>query len=388
MATVLGACSTTSAAGDTRAPTAATSVAPAAPTTTTTPASPTTTTSTISPRATTTTTATTTSTTIAAESGPATSAASSGHRLDPATPFLNAAFDALVGGNDAVSVTVLRGGEPVFRRASGSTNGGDPVTSDTPLVLASVSKLVTALSIARLVESGDLALDDDVPWDELGIAHDPAWDDVTVQELLLHSSGMPVARESWLNEPGSCAIPLANALAAPPRGHRGRWTYSNGNYCALGLLVEHVTGRPIDDAVYELVFEPARITGPHLTTDGPQLDDGPYREGLARFDRLGGAGNWVASTDDIATMLTTVTTADRDALMWPGVIVDQYGWGHTGTVDGAKACAWVLDGGYTIVVAVVAGNRPATGGKVCDAVVPALAADLGIWADDPVRSPA
>src|SRR5690606_18534498 len=135
-------------------------------------------------------------------------------------------------------------------------------------------------------------------------------------------------------------------------------------------------------------FGPLGITGPHLTSDGAGPADGPYALDLARLDRLGGAGTWMASTDDVAAMLAAVTPADRAALAWPGVIVDQYGWGHTGTVDGAKACAWVMEEGRTVVVAVVAGNRPSTGGKLCDLVVPALAADLGVWADEPVRSPA
>jgi hypothetical protein len=59
------------------------------------------------------------------------------------------------------------------------------------------------------------------------------------------------------------------------------------------------------------------------------------------------------------------------------VMVDQYGWGHTGTVDGAKACAWRLEGGRTEIVAVVAGNRPSSGGRLCDQLLPALSTDLG-----------
>jgi hypothetical protein len=86
-------------------------------------------------------------------------------------------------------------------------------------------------------------------------------------------------------------------------------------------------------------------------------------------------------------MLDAVTADDLEVLRWPGIIVDQYGWGHTGTLDGAKACAWVLEDGRTTVAAVVSGPRPATGGKVCDAVLPALALDLGIWSGDPLRNP-
>jgi hypothetical protein len=136
------------------------------------------------------------------------------------------------------------------------------------------------------------------------------------------------------------------------------------------------------------VLTPAGITGPHLTIDGSGPDDAPYAKGVARFDRLGGAGQWMMSTDDIAALLAAVTAADREVLAYPAVITDQYGWGHTGSVDGAASCAWILGDGSTIVAATVAGPRPSSGGGVCDVVVPAAAADAGLpYRGEPVRLP-
>ncbi|MCU1396047.1 MAG: peptidase family protein [Ilumatobacteraceae bacterium] len=275
----------------------------------------------------------------------------------------------------------------IYGRASGTTNGGGPMTSDSPLVLASVSKLITALTVARLAEEHKIDVLGPVPWNQMYVPHIAAWDDVTVRELLDHTSGMPIARATWLNTPGACAIPLADALSRPPTADRGKWTYSNGNYCALGLLVQTASGMNRDRAADELIFDPLHVKGPHLTTDGLLPTDGPYAEGVARLERLGGAGTWMASTDDLAAMLDAVTPADRDTLRSPGIITDQYGWGHTGTVDGAKACAWVMEGGRTVITAIVAGDKPGTGGALCDALIPALASDLGIWAGKPIRTP-
>jgi D-alanyl-D-alanine carboxypeptidase len=198
---------------------------------------------------------------------------------------------------------------------------------------------------------------------------------------------MPEVRKSWLDDPGPCIIPLQQAMAAPPTTTRDRWKYSNGNYCALGLLIEAVTGTARDAAADALVFDPIGVTGPHLTTALPAPTDGPYLQGVGRLERLGGAGTWMASTDDIAAMLDSVTPDDLATLRFPGIITDQYGWGHTGTVDGAKSCAWVMEGGRTVVVATVSGNKPGTGGGICDLVVPSIAADLGFWAGKPVRLP-
>ncbi|MEO5901590.1 MAG: serine hydrolase domain-containing protein [Ilumatobacteraceae bacterium] len=304
-----------------------------------------------------------------------------------ALPGLDAAFTALTRGNTAGAVTVVRDGALVDHLAFGSTLGGAPLTPSTPLVLASVSKLLTADTIAKLVEADRVALDEPVPWTAMELSHDPAWNTVTIRELLSHTSGMPIARASWLNEPGSCSIPLQEALASPPRPARGTWVYSNGNYCALGILISLVTGMPLDGATRQLVLDPLRLGQAHLTTDAPLPSDGPYPQGTGRLDRLGGAGTWMASSDSVATMVAAITPADRLTLAPPGIFTDQYGWGHTGTVDGAKSCAWQLEGGRTTIAAIIIGNRPSSGGRVCDLVLPALAGDLGLPAPKPVRFP-
>jgi D-alanyl-D-alanine carboxypeptidase len=289
--------------------------------------------------------------------------------------------------NAAVSISVWRRGVADFQFAGGLRTDGRAVDGDTPFVIASVSKLVTAMTIARLVEDGRIGLSNPVPWTQMGLGHDPAWDAVTVRQLLAHTSGMPVARTTWLDDPGSCRIPLADAMSRPPTVDQGTWVYSNGNYCALGLLVQYITGLTLDQAAYVLVFQPAGIDGPFLSTNGYQVPSVPYAKGLERLERLGGAGTWLASTDDIAAMLDAVTDDDRVTLEWPGIIVDQYGWGHTGSLDGAEACAWVLQDGATVVTAFISGSKPNSGGEVCDVVVPALATDLGIWAGEPARNP-
>lgn len=300
---------------------------------------------------------------------------------------LYAAGVALQADNLAVSISVWRDGAADFSFTGGVRDDGRPVGPDTPFVIASVSKLVTALSIARLVQDGQIDLFDPVPWDDMGVPHDPAWEGTTVRQLLAHTSGMPEVRKTWLDDPGSCIIPLQQAMAAPPTITRGQWKYSNGNYCALGLLVEHLTGTELDAAAHDLVFRPAGVTGPYLSVDGLDPASVAYQKGLARLERLGGAGTWLASTDDIAGMLAAVTAEDRVTLEWPGIIVDQYGWGHTGSLDGAEACAWLLQDGRTVVTAFISGSKPNTGGKVCDLVVPALAIDLGLFAGEPVRNP-
>ena len=312
-----------------------------------------------------------------------------GPPADPGWSASVAAFEAIARGNPGASMTVTRGGEIVVSRASGSAIDGSAATGDTPMVVASVTKLLVAMAVARLVALGSVSTDDTVPWGEIGVLPHGAWSDVTLRELLDHTSGMPVERSSWFVPDGDCTSAVQALVASPPRAHRGRWTYSNGNYCLLGLVVAARSGLPLADALRRLVFDPVDAHGAHLTDTGLLPGDmaHPNPAGVARLVRLGGAGTAVASTDDLALVFGRLTDIDRWTLRSPGVFTDQYGIGHTGTVDGAKACVWILEGGDTTVAATIAGDSLPTGGAVCDVVVPAVAADLGIAAGRPDRTP-
>lgn len=306
-------------------------------------------------------------------------------------PALTAALATLRGAVPAFAATVWVDGTPRLGAAVGTRLDGVAVGTDTPFVVASVSKILTALTVARLDQAGLLDVDAPVPWTAMGVAHDPAWADVTPRELMAHTSGMPTAQPIWLDLPGPCAVPLAQVMAAPPTEQRGEWVYSNGNYCALGMLVEHATGARLQDATAWVLFGPAGVRGPSLSTSGPRSDMAPYPKGIARLDRLGGAGAWIASPDAIAAVVSQVTAADRALLGVPVMMADQYGWGHSGTVDGTRACAWTMTGhglpSEVVLVAVVAGMSPASGAKLCDLLVPALGADLGLPLGDPARLP-
>ena len=306
---------------------------------------------------------------------------------DPGFGRTTAAFDRLSRANSGASITVVRNGDIVLSRASGTTVDGRPATSDSPMVIASVSKIVVAMGIARLVEEGTVDATAPFPWADVDLHPNLGWVDVTVRELLDHTGGLPKARSSWFTGEGTCRDFVSTLLTRPPTGDRGRWVYSNGNYCLLGLLIEQRTGEQLDVALQHLVFDPIGASGIHLTDGGLLPGDLPYAEGVDRLSRLGGAGTLVVSTDDTAMLLARMTPTDRDVLQAPGVFTDQYGFGHTGTVDGAKACIWVLEYGATVVAATIAGGSVASGGDMCDIVVPAVAGDLGFGTAAPDRTP-
>ena len=308
-------------------------------------------------------------------------------QVDAEMTQTNTAFDALARNNAVASLTVQRDGEILLSQASGTLVDGTPATSDSPMLVASVSKVITAFMIAKLEQRGDISMAQPMPWSLMGIPTHPGWADVTVREVLDHTSGMPVARNSWSGGPGDCRSYLPFAVNAAPQQHRGEWRYSNGNYCALGLLAETLTALPLDAAAQELVFDPLGRDGVHTSTGGLLPTDATHSGSVARLSRLGGAGVFIVSTADLAAMIGSVSTLDLDTIQPPGIFVDQYGWGHTGTLNGAVSCLWLLDGGRTAIAATIAGSSPSTGGGICDRVVPAVANDLGLGQGRPSRTP-
>ena len=94
-----------------------------------------------------------------------------------------------------VALTVVLGDRPVWTKAFGYAEMGakTPATPQTLYRIGSVTKTFTALAILQLHEAGKLRLDDRVR-DHLTTtaihARDSGLLDVTIRELLTHSSGL------------------------------------------------------------------------------------------------------------------------------------------------------------------------------------------------------
>jgi CubicO group peptidase (beta-lactamase class C family) len=170
-----------------------------------------------------------------------------------------------------VMVAVARDGEEPEYLGQGTDGAGEPLTPETLLPVASVTKLATALAVLRLVGDGALALDEPLA------RHAPeaaaAVDAVTMRTLLCHTAGLPpdlrpesapyTAELTWGMMAQAC---LQTPPAAPPQT---RVEYSNTGYGLLAIVVERVTGRPFNQVVAELVFGPLGIEG-YLGVEPPR----------------------------------------------------------------------------------------------------------------------
>ncbi len=138
--------------------------------------------------------------------------------------------------------------------------------TDTPLhvgdifEVASVIKPFTAIAVMQLVEVGQVRLADRI---SRYVPDSPAsWADITVRQLLSHTSGLPEG--GWV---GCDGLPLltittkehlrqlsGQALLFSP-GTRG--SYSDGGYFLLGMLIEQVSGEKYRDYMRKRIFAPA-----------------------------------------------------------------------------------------------------------------------------------
>ncbi len=146
----------------------------------------------------------------------------------------------------------------VSRSAHGHAAPGRAFTADTPVRVASISKLVTTIGVMRLAEAGTVDLDRDVS-DYLGWRlRNPAFPDtpITLREVLSHTAGLVDVGDDYAVPLGRRlrdAIEPANWSAHAP----GTWfRYTNLNFPVVAEVMEQATGERFDRLMARLVLTP------------------------------------------------------------------------------------------------------------------------------------
>jgi CubicO group peptidase (beta-lactamase class C family) len=165
------------------------------------------------------------------------------------------------------AIAIVRSDGVLHARGFGVAGPGQaPVTVNTPFVIGSVSKSITALAIMKLVEARRIALDAPVrqylSWFRV-LPHEQARA-ITIRHLLTHTSGLSHA-ESHLDrrDDSDTALErrvreLAGARLANVPGER--FQYSNVNYQVAGAIIEAVSGQQYELYIEQHVFAPLHMT--------------------------------------------------------------------------------------------------------------------------------
>ncbi|MDP1736767.1 MAG: serine hydrolase domain-containing protein [Caulobacter sp.] len=211
-------------------------------------------------------------------------------------------------------------------RADGLANiaADRAMTVDSPVRIASISKLVATLGFMTLVEAGKVGLDDDVG-DILGFAlrhpRFPA-ERITPRRLLSHTSGL----RDGPSYPVGFGRPLSAALTpdgaqwdggawfGPESEPPGDWfAYCNTGFAVLAQVIEKVSGERFDRFMTDRLFrrlaldcgynwsgvsQAARDRAGVLYRKAPS-DEGPYDP----------AGPWIAQLDEAVPAAPAITHA-------------------------------------------------------------------------------
>jgi CubicO group peptidase (beta-lactamase class C family) len=165
-------------------------------------------------------------------------------------------------------VVVVHGDVVAYRKAFGKRAlKPDPVemTPDTVFDMASLTKpIATGTSVLLLIQQGKLKPADPVSkhWPAFGAE---GKDKVTVEHLLLHTSGL-IADNAITDYADGRAKALERIAALKLQTDPGtRFVYSDVGFIVLGELVERVSGKPLDRFAKENVFEPLKMTDTGFT---------------------------------------------------------------------------------------------------------------------------
>jgi CubicO group peptidase (beta-lactamase class C family) len=162
-------------------------------------------------------------------------------RLDRLLPKLLERYDV-----KGVSIAVRLPDGHMFDHLFGNDGAGLELNRSTQFRVASITKLLTALTILRLVELGHLDLDQPIG-SVLGTF--PATNNgACVRDVLAHVGGLPF---SWKD--------MSSVLEAPANKPRATFQYSNAGYDLLGLVIERLTGQPYGEVAMSEVATPLQV---------------------------------------------------------------------------------------------------------------------------------
>jgi CubicO group peptidase (beta-lactamase class C family) len=300
------------------------------------------------------------------------------------------------------SIAVARNDQLIFATGLGyaDTESGEPVSPEHLFRVASISKLITATTIMKMIELDLLDIDDKV-FGKNGILNDPKYlkyadrrvEMITVRHLLTHSSGWnsrqgdPLTRHHFLARRLKVDVAdvrvsdiISYALEQNLHFNPGsRTSYSNLGYAVLGEIIEKISGIEYEAYVRQKILLPLGIQKMRI---GRNFADERYDNEVKYYDLaspqrssprnnqavplayggndieiLGAAGGWIASPVDILKLviaidpssgglnillpetmrlMTDIRLSGGNPIGWAGT--DGRGnWWRTGTLAGTSA---------------------------------------------------
>lgn len=219
--------------------------------------------------------------------------------------------------------------------------------TDTVYQACSISKAITALAVAKLIDQGELSYEtkvtDYVPWDVLNAIVDTKTEHlleyVTVGRLVSHTSGLSQhGFPGYVGEPpGYQEIFSGKPPSNTPRIRFSSFpgsqvSYSGGGFTLLQILLEKLLAKPFPQIMQETVLQPLNMTRSRYGDLEPgennyaraystayTLGTSANLRGYHRFPELAAAGLWTTPSD----LLKAVSAIQRSLYSQDGFLTPQ-----------------------------------------------------------------
>ena len=179
-------------------------------------------------------------------------------------------IEEMIDANFRGNIYIVQNGTVIYEREHGFADLPNKIlnTIETKFASASAGKVFVAAGILQLVERGNIKLDDTLGM-LLTMPFNDIDQDVTIRQLLNHTSGVPdyfdenvmdEYEQLWTDYPNykirhnSDLLPLF--IKKPmmyPKGEK--FQYNNSGYVLLAMVIEKVTGMDFDQYLKENIFD-------------------------------------------------------------------------------------------------------------------------------------
>ena len=178
------------------------------------------------------------------------------------------------------SVAVISHGQVVDTFVYGRANRADnmPVTEETYFKIASVTKMISALGVMRLVENHTMELDADISDYLPYTVRNPYYPDtpITLRQIMTHTATLADGYHYKEATDYGRITPLSivfegnyrkqNFIAKQPGTVSD---YSNFGGGMLGVFMEELSGMPVDEYMQTYIFQPLGVTAAYHTPNLP-----------------------------------------------------------------------------------------------------------------------
>ena len=266
--------------------------------------------------------------------------------------------ETLSHGFEGMIVYVDQAGKPPAFYTGGWKDRENKIPADPKSLfkIASISKLYTAVSIAKLAKANELSLDDTLAdyFPEL-VGRIENAETITLKMMVQHRSGIPNFTDNpafWEDEQenGKRALDFALDLPASFKPGKG-YEYSNTNYLLLRRIIDKVLGYSHEQYIKETILRPLHLNHTFFSLKEVNLDDvmSGYYVGIDQDFKTNENG-MLATAEDVGTFLRALNDGSVFNEGERDIYASIYEFEHGGLVPGYQSLAEYHEDIDTVVI--------------------------------------